>query len=102
MAQRPELLGPIAPEDGGERAPNGRLLGEAQVVADAEVARGDGVGGLRLHLRRPAQEGGHQMTLAKFGSRRLNTQVVRTRNTRLASRRTASAWRSGVVGIVAG
>src|SRR6185295_12733846 len=54
VAERSELLDAVPPQNGGDRAPHGRLLGEAQVVADAQVARRDGVGGLRLHLRGPA------------------------------------------------
>ena len=61
-----------------ERAPDGRLLGEAQVVPDAEVVRRDGVVGRRFD-RGGRRSAAHQMTFAKLGSRRLKTIVVRAR-----------------------
>ena len=39
VAQRPELLDVAAPEHLADRAPDRRLPGEPQVVADAEIAR---------------------------------------------------------------
>ena len=94
MAQRPELLGVAAPDHLCERAPDGRLLGEPQVVADPEIGRRDGVVGRRFDPRRLAQRA-HQMTFAKLGSRRLNTIVVRARKIVLATSRTASDSRLG-------
>ena len=93
VTERPELLDLAPPEHLADRAADGRLLREAQVVADAEVGRADGVrlaGPVDAELRWAAQEL-HQMTLAKLGSRRLKTIVDRARKTRLATSRIASS-----------
>ena len=77
VAERPELLDLAAPEHLADRLADRRLLGEPQVVPDAQVGRADRER-RRLGLpyrRRPAQAP-HQMTFAKFGSRRLKTIVV--------------------------
>ena len=73
VAQRPELLDPLARDDLRDRLAQRRLAAEPQAVADAEVGDLDrmlGTGDKRRRVR------GHQRTLANDGSSRLKRIVV--------------------------
>src|SRR6476469_5260557 len=94
VAQRPELVALAAPEHLPDRVADGRLAGEAKVVADADVTGVDREVRAGIHPGR-RRFAGHQMTFAKFGSSRLNAYVVNARRMMLATSSAASDRKSG-------
>src|SRR4029079_2040949 len=83
VTQGPELVALPAAEHLADRPADRRLPGEPEVVLDAQLGRRDRVLGTAVHPGRPFLHR-HQMTFAKFGSRRLKTTVVTASRIRLA------------------